>query len=828
MAVLVVDDNVTGSKLLRAVLEAEGHAVITAGDGLEALDLLERHPVQAIISDLLMPGLDGYRLCREIRQDGRWRKIPFICYTAIYGSQSDEKLAFDLGADAYLRKPSSSATILGTLRASMEGARSGLSRPKESHEELDVLNAYSQPLVAELENKNFELADKSQLAELAVEVGVALTRRSDLDEVLQICCESMAKHLDAASARIWLYNEKKAALELQASFAADTLAERVRLGQAIFDRIARGRKPYRTNAILNELHAGEQEWGRREGIVAFAGYPLIVEDRLVGAVAVFTRKELSEATTTTLAAIADSLALGIQGKRTEGVLRESEERFRQLAENISEVFWMIEPTGTKVLYVSPPTRRFGDAPARACWSNPIPFSMPFIRRIASESSIPFRAGWVIPCELEYRIVRRDSAVRWIRNRAFPVCDPAGVVIRIAGVAEDVTEKRQLEMQLRQSQKMQAVGQLAGGVAHDFNNLLSVIVGHSELLEMSLRYGDQALESVTEIGRAAERATSLTRQLLAFSRQQVVEPRVLDLNAAVSVAEKMLRRIIGEDVQLTTSLQTKLSLVRADPGQIDQMLLNMAVNARDAMPEGGTLRFETSNVELNSTYGGAHPKLRSGRYVLLAVSDTGCGMTPAVQARIFEPFFTTKKVGQGTGLGLAVVHGIVEQCGGYVEVYSSPGWGSTFKIYLPAAEEPVAGASQTMPGALPRSRGETVLLVEDEPSVRAVTAVLLKGLGYRVLEAPNAEEALQLMRPGQEKIDLLITDLIMPGKSGMELSDTLRSRDPGLRVLFQSGYAGEAVLCHCNLKPEIAFLQKPFSVNALAWKVREVLDRHPLD
>jgi len=342
MKVLIADDNDASCKLLRALLEADGHAVIAASDGREALELLERHQVDAIISDLLMPNLDGFRLCREIRRDSRRHRTPFICYTAIYCSLDDEKLAFDLGADAYLRKPSSRATILSTLQLAVDRARAGPPRRKAMHAELDVINEYSRPLVAELEDKNFELSEKSRLAELTGAVGVALTRRHGLGEILQSCSELMVKHLDAALARIWTLDVKNKELELRASAAQDNLPEGVQPGQAIVAHIAVERRPYRSHAVLSELSAQERDWARREGVAAFAGYPLIVEERLVGVMAVFARKELPEATIRMLAAIADSLALGIQSKWAEMDLRESQERFRQLTENISEVFWMTD------------------------------------------------------------------------------------------------------------------------------------------------------------------------------------------------------------------------------------------------------------------------------------------------------------------------------------------------------------------------------------------------------------------------------------------------------------------------------------------------------
>jgi CheY-like chemotaxis protein len=311
--------------------------------------------------------------------------------------------------------------------------------------------------------------------------------------------------------------------------------------------------------------------------------------------------------------------------------------------------------------------------------------------------------------------------------------------------------------------------------------------------------------------------------LAFSRQQVLEPKVLDLNALVTAAERLLRRLIGEDVRLTTTLRPDLWPVRADPGQLDQVLLNLAVNARDAMPDGGTLIFETRNLELHPAYAAFQPGLRPGRYALLTVTDTGCGMSPEVQARIFEPFFTTKGLGKGTGLGLAVVHGIVEQSGGHLEVCSLPGVGTTFKIYLPAVEEPATAASANEPCAPPAGRGETVLLVEDEDAVRAISVLLLESLGYRVLEAASAEEALRLVGAGRYKLDLLMTDVVMPGRNGRELAEALRRQDPGLKVLFQSGYTGEAVAGHGIVEAEMAFLQKPFTLDALAKKVRAVLD-----
>ena len=564
----------------------------------------------------------------------------------------------------------------------------------------------------------------------------------------------------------------------------------------------------------------EQDWARREGVAAFAGYPLIVEDRLVGVMAVFTRKVLPQATITTLAAIAESLALGIQGKWAETVLRESEERFRQLAENISEVFWMTDRAKREVLYVSPAYETIWGRTCKSLLERPDSF-LEAIHPDDRPQSFGFvsRLRRAFRPRLEYRIVRPDGSVRWIRDRAFPVRDAAGLVIRIAGVAEDVTEKRQLEMQLRQSQKMQAIGRLAGGVAHDFNNLLSVIFGHGALLAMSSPSKEQLQHSIAEINRAAERAAALTRQLLAFGRRQMVEPRVLDLGSLLAESRNLLRRLIGEDVRLTMILPAGVSGVKVDPGQINQVLMNLALNASDAMPQGGELTIETRNVEFDAGSASVHPEMRLGRYVLLAVTDTGCGMTPEVQAHIFEPFYSTKS--DSSGLGLSVVDGIVKQSGGHLSVESRPGLGTTFSIYLPAVVGPVEGLSLKKV-AEPVPGNETILLVEDEDPVREVTALLLENLGYRVLQVASAEQALNLVQRKRTKIDLLFTDVIMPGMSGRELAEAFRVYDPAIKVLFQSGHTDDIMVRHGILHAEMAFLQKPFSLDTLAQKVRDVL------
>jgi two-component system, cell cycle sensor histidine kinase and response regulator CckA len=383
------------------------------------------------------------------------------------------------------------------------------------------------------------------------------------------------------------------------------------------------------------------------------------------------------------------------------------------------------------------------------------------------------------------------------------------------------ELRQLDMQLRQAQKMETIGQLAGGVAHDFNNLLAVIFGHCEMLAMKLPQESPGRDSVDQIGRAAERAAALTRRLLAFSRQQVLEPQLLDLNLLVADMEKMLQRLIGENVRLITILQPGLNWVLADPGQIDQIIMNLAVNGRDAMPKGGRLTLQTRDLELDAKTQSGQPP---GRYVLLAVTDTGCGMTPKVQARIFEPFFTTKGVGQGTGLGLAMVSGIVQQNGGHIVVHSLPGIGTTFKIYLPAVGELAKQPLQSPAPVKPVRSSETILLVEDEASVREITALLLVSLGYQVKEASSGQEALHLAQGNREKIDLLMTDVLMPGMSGNEVAEVLRASDAGLKVLFLSGHSGDTLARHGVVHTEVAFLQKPFTLDALSRKLREVLDQ----
>jgi nitrogen-specific signal transduction histidine kinase/CheY-like chemotaxis protein len=390
------------------------------------------------------------------------------------------------------------------------------------------------------------------------------------------------------------------------------------------------------------------------------------------------------------------------------------------------------------------------------------------------------------------------------------------------ILRDVSERQKLEERFRQSQKMEAVGRLAGGIAHDFNNLLTVITGFSDLLLGKPGSDATRREYAGEIRKAGERAALLTRQLLAFSRQQILLPEILDLNAVVGEVDSMLRRLIGEDIDLKTPLAPNLGRVKADPGQIQQILMNLAVNARDAMPQGGKLTIETANVELDSAYARTHAEVKPGSYVMLAVSDTGTGMVAEIQARIFEPFFTTKEKGKGTGLGLATVYGIVKQSGGNIWVYSEPGRGTSFKIYLPQVGEATAAAAPPIPSEARTGASETILLVEDDRGVRALARRVLELHGFRVLEADRGEDALQISERHEGPIHLLLTDVIMPGMSGRALADRLGTGHPETRVLFMSGYTDEAIVHHGVLESGIAFLQKPFTPDSLARKVRETL------
>ncbi|MDB4997895.1 MAG: hypothetical protein JWM74_5327 [Myxococcaceae bacterium] len=556
--------------------------------------------------------------------------------------------------------------------------------------------------ITEKKRAQTDLVERVRIATLSAEVALALAQADSLPHILQRCADAVVAQLDGALARIWLTNAQDNVLELQASAGAVSATDDD-VRRFHIDRIADERRAQFTNDALHDARIADTAWANREGIVGFAGYPLLVAGQVIGVLAMFARHPLSEAAITGLGSLADAIAVGAQRK----------------------------------------------------------------------------------------------------------------------LAED--ERLALESQLRQGQKMEAIGLLAGGIAHDFNNLLSVILSYSELLSDDLNEGDPMRADLAEIQGAGTRAVELTRQLLAFSRQQVLQPKIVDATAIVAGLEKMLRRLIGEDVELTTLGGPELGTIMVDPGQMEQVIMNLAVNARDAMPRGGKLTIETADVVLDEAYAATHVGVKPGPHVMLAVTDTGSGMDKATQAHMFEPFFTTKGVGKGTGLGLATVFGIVRQSEGTVWVESELGRGTTFRVYFPTAATSVVSSNTPAVEVRGALRGtETILLVEDEERLRILARSILRKYGYTVLDAQSAGDAFLLCEQHAESIDLLLTDVVMPRMSGRELSERLLKVRPQMKVLYMSGYTDDAVMRHGILESSIAFLQKPITPDALVRKVRTVL------
>jgi PAS domain S-box-containing protein len=815
MTILIVDDSEMNLYQLQVLLGANGHQVVSAVNGAEALATARQNPPNLIISDVLMPVMDGFALCREWKKDERLRQIPFVFYTATYTDERDREFALSLGAERFLVKPEEPEVFMRTIREviqqferpSAPPARFPVEEPPE--EESGYLKQYNEVLIRKLEVK------MQQLEQAKRELERDITERKRAAEALIEERHLLHTLMDNLPDVIYFKDRESHFIRINKAhakeFGLSNPAQAV--GKTDFD-------------FFSAEHA--QPAYRDEQEIIRTGQPMVGKEEKEtwpdGRVtwASTTKMPLRDASGNIIGTF--GVSRDITGrKQAEEALRKSEERFRSLVENASVGIYRTTPQGGILMANTALIRMLGYADfdslaARNLEENWLEPGHP--RAVFRERME--RDGELRGLEEEWN--KRDGSVIFVRESARAIRSSDGEILYYDGIVEDITERKTLEAQLQQMAKMEAVGRLAGGVAHDFNNLLTIIHGYSEMLLGKLASDAESSAYLKEILDAGERAASLTRQLLAFSRRQVLAPQVLDLNAVVSNLEKMLRRLIGEDIKLHTNLDSSLGRVKADPGQIEQVIMNLAVNARDAMPKGGHLTLETRNVELDEEYTRKHPAVKPGPHVMLAVGDTGVGMTPETQARIFEPFFTTKEQGKGTGLGLATVYGIVKQSEGSVWVYSELGRGTVFKLYFPIVSDRPEAKEPAMTEKDSASGSETILVVEDEEGVRSLIHLALASSGYEVLDTADPESALAACADHDGPIHLLLTDVVMPKMSGPAVAEKVAALRPGIKTLFMSGYTDDAVVHHGVFTTDMPFIQKPFSPIELRKKIREVLGR----
>jgi PAS domain S-box-containing protein len=829
------------------VLRHAGHRLLEAIDGREGLAAIGAERPDLVITDVLMPVMDGYELVRQLRLDTATSGIPVVFYTAHYGEGEARALARAGGVADVLTKPAESSEVLRIVDRVLSGAAhtdrpcaTAPLTPRFDREHLRLLTDKLSEKAGDLRTTNARLR-------ALINIGLDLASQRDPDRLLHNVCASARDLFGATYVTLGIVDRTDGRVQRFITHGVDAAAW-IREGDAvpgILGTAVAGRRTLRGNNPGGNPTALQLP-GLHPDVHTFLAAPVASPAHVYGWICLvgnegraFTDNDEDLVMALAgqvgriyengyFATVAHKRAVELEHevrerKEAESAARHERDRAQRYLDTAEVILLALDLDGRITLINRKGCDLLGwqerELAGRDWGATCLPARVRDAVKKTLHNLLNGDASIV-----ENPVLTRSGEERLIEWRNTVQRDAHGLVIGTFSCGTDITERRMLEEQIQQAQKREAIGRLAAGVAHDFNNLLTVILGDAELLIADLAPDDPHLADIVEIQQAGMSGAALTRQLLAFSRKQIIEPTLLDLNVVVGDMRGMLGRLLSrEKVTVAAELQPDLARVKADRGQVEQIILNLAVNARDAMPGGGTLKIETANVELDEHYARTHSSVKPGGYVVLTMSDTGTGMTPEVQARLFEAFFTTKEIGKGTGLGLPTVLGIVTQAGGSVDVSSEVGKGTSFKVYLPKSDaaETVAGAPPA--AARPRAGSETVLVVEDSDGLRDLTRRLLERVGYKVLVAADAAAALRLFEE-HERIDVLLTDIMMPGTSGPQLTTQLIGRRPELKVVYMSGYTEEAIVEHGVLNAGIAFLHKPFTSATLAGKIREVLDQ----
>ncbi len=865
--VLVVDDHEENLYLLQVLLENNGSTVELARNGAEALEKARKNPPDLIVSDILMPVMDGFTLCENLKADELLSRIPFVFYTATYTDPMDEQLALSLGADAFITRPAEPEDFLATIFAVLAKAEAGgpVSLAEPEDEDGTILKQYNEVLIRKLERKMLQLEEANQALEReaaerrGAEETLRLVRYS-VDHVADsvFCTDSQGRIVFAGESTGKTLGYKPDELlaltlfDLDPTLSPDLWArtwQRLKEeGGFAFETVHRTKAGKNFPVDVSENYVAFED---KELNFVFARD---ISDGLRTETALRRQLALDEIVQDVLSQI-----VSVAAAELDGVIQNALEPIAAFMGVDSAIIFQVTEDITRwsATYgwaapgIQSLRQRLQDIPmGTLAWaegellaghtvvlrsSRDLPPEADSLRELWREQGV--RSALMVPLRGRGAQVKGSLALFAVASELawdYPMvrqAEQAGEGFASALSRKTVEESlRTSDERLRQSQKMEAIGQLAGGIAHDFNNLLTAIIGYSDLLITSsdpMQTPPDLVRSVQEIRKAAQRAAELTAQILAFSRRQALRPQVISLNDAIDEIRSLVQRTLGEDIEIIFDLDPEVGTCEVDPHQLVSVLMNLAVNARDAMPRGGRLTVQTANAELDEEHCCRQDDCPPGSYVVLAVTDTGSGMDKQTQTRIFEPFFTTKEPGRGTGLGLSTVHGIVKQSGGGVFVYSEQGKGTTFKIYLPRSEKAARPAVAPPAHGRVSDGGEAILVVENEEALRFLLRRALEAAHYKVLIAADADEALAMLH-GQDPIDLLLTDLTLPGDvQGNTLSREALACRPGLAVVYMSGYSRSAVAQDAGIHNDVGFLEKPFTTGTLARKVREALEARPL-